>query len=452
MNGALGFCAFTAEHWTVGSEGGPMSKRDAHSSRPMRVLKRGGSRADRLEIFFDLVFVFAFYSLARTAATHVTGTGLLEELLTLMLLWRAWCSHILLANRVQPGEGGAPLVMFAAMTVVFVFTLAIPGAFDGTQNHVPAPLLITGCYAGIRVLHLMLFWISAAGTQLRGRLVLMARPLVVAVALLVCAAILPDHLPASFRTPTRIALWGAAVAAEYAWLMVTRLWNWAVYSTEHWAERFELIIIIVFGEAIISVGVGSNVLSRPINWYVIIAAVVEIFVTAALWWSYFDHVAPKAREALHASRGLARIALARDGWIYLHLPMIAGIILFALGAEVVLSHMSAQTANLTEPPPGPGALLTYSGVTVFFVSHVAFELRVLGSLAWPRVVVIVVLGALIPATGHLPVAADLAILPAVCVTLVVLEGFFLGQQQLFVKSPDVRQRIDDAESAQTPYE
>ncbi|MFG1955949.1 low temperature requirement protein A [Micromonospora sp. NPDC048830] len=192
-----------------------MGKRETSSFGPIHVRTRGGSRADRLEIFFDLVFVFAFFSIARTASTHITGWGLFEALLALMLLWRAWCSHTLVANRVQPGEGGAPVVMFAAMAVVFVFALAIPGAFGARRGEVSEPLLIAGCYAGIRVLHLMLFWISAAGTRLKGRLFRMARPMIVAVALLVCAAILPAYLPDSLRDPTRIALWFAAVGAEY---------------------------------------------------------------------------------------------------------------------------------------------------------------------------------------------------------------------------------------------
>ena len=131
----------------------------------------------------------------------------------------------------------------------------------------------------------------------------------------------------------RDGLWVPVVAVQYGTGLLAGTWGWGVASAEHWTERYDLILIIALGESVISVGVGSNLLGKPVTWPAVAAAVFGIFFTAALWWAHFDLVGPAARIALHAARDAARAAMARDAYAYLFLPMIAGIILFAIGAE-----------------------------------------------------------------------------------------------------------------------
>ncbi|MEU5567611.1 low temperature requirement protein A [Micromonospora musae] len=403
---------------------------------------------DRLEVFFDVVFVFAFFNISRTAYGMINPVGLLQALLPLALLWRAWSAHIFVVNRVRPGEGAAPLVMFAAMAAAFLFGLSIPRAFSDEPGGLPGPLLITCCYATIRILHLLLFWRSAVGNPgLRRQLIWLVAPVIGTTAALLAAAVIPAHLPADSRNEARLALWIFALLIEYGWLWTPRMWSSSIVSAEHWVERFELIIIIAVGESIISVGIGSNLIGGQISWPVAIAAILAIAVTAALWWGYFDHIAPKVHDVMNATEGRARNALVRDAYICLHLPMVAGVILFAVGGEDMLHHLGELDVDLSIPLPGPGEVLTYGGVILFFLGHLAFQLRVLGTMAWPRVVAIALLAGMLPLVGHLPALAAMVILPGICVLLIVSEAVFLGESRLFLKQPDVRRRLEESRSA-----
>ena len=126
----------------------------------------------------------------------------------------------------------------------------------------------------------------------------------------------------------QLALWGAAVVVTYLGALVGHMRGWRV-SPAHVVERFGLIIIIALGESIVAMGVGARGL--PLDAGVIWAALLGITVAACIWWSYFDWVAYVAQSRLAEATGATRAALARDAYSYLHLPMVAGIVLFASG-------------------------------------------------------------------------------------------------------------------------
>lgn len=407
-------------------------------------LIRPGTRVDRLEIFFDLVFVFAFYNITRVTAGELTGHGLVAGLLLLALLWWAWCSHMVLANRIRLGEGVAPPVMFVAMAAVFTAALTIPQAFSDQPGGLPGPLLIAGCYLVIRGLHVALYRVaSAAEPAGHPRLSSLAVPPAVATVLLVGAGLVPYlGQPARVTFGWQVGCWVAALGVEYAAGYTLANSGWAVLSANHWVERFELILMIALGELIVSVGVGSDLIDRPVTWPAVVGAGIAVAITAALWWAYFDLVAPAALQAFHAAgRGLHRTALARDAYVYLHLPMIAGLILTALGLEEVLHHLGTTEVDLGAPLAGPAMPLAYGGVAVFLLAHLGFQLRILGTVTLTRVAAIATLGALVAVAVRVPALLGLGLLGAVCVALVGVEFVLLRGSRRQLREASLRERM-----------
>jgi len=405
---------------------------------------RPGARVDRLEIFFDLVFVFAFYNIARVTAGELTGQGLVAGMLILALLWWAWCSHLMLANRIRLGEGIAPLVMFAAMAAVFTAALTIPQAFTDKPSGLPGPLLMAGCYLVVRGLHLLLYGLAPTDDRAGGpRLGRLAVPPLLATALLVGAGVAPYlGLSPNVVFALQVGCWLAALTVEYAAGYLLATWGWAVRSANHWVERFELILMIALGELIVSVGVGSDLIARPVTWPAVAGATFAVAIAAALWWSHFDLVAPAALQAFHATGdGRSRAALARDAYVYLHQPMIAGLILTALGMEEALHHLGTAGVDLSTPAAGPTMPLAFGGVALFFVAQVGFQARMLGTVTVTRVAVVVVLVGLAPVAARSPALAGTALLAVVCVGLVLAELMLLRRSRRSLRAAAMHERL-----------
>jgi low temperature requirement protein LtrA len=308
------------------------------------------------------------------------------------------------------------------MAATFTVALIIPRAFTDESGRGDGPFLFAGAYFLIRALHLLLQWQAARDDPAQRRQLLrFTAPLLVATGLLVVAGFVPRQFFGIDQSTVRTVLWVLAVAVEYGVGFVLGVWGWTVASAGHWVERFELIVIIALGETIISVGIGSDLTGRPVTGAVFGGAVLSVSLTATLWWAYFDIVALAAQRAMYAAHGRHRVALARDAYIYLHLPMIAALVLFALGGEELLRHLGRSGVGLDEPQPGLGVILTYSGVILFLLGHFAFQLRSLHTIAWTRLVTIALLAALIPAAVHLPALAALAMLTTVCVVFIAAE-------------------------------
>jgi low temperature requirement protein LtrA len=397
---------------------------------------------DRLELFFDLVFVFAFFNVTRVLSERISAGALVHGGLVLALLWWSWCTHTVLANRVRLGEGIAPLVMFAAMPALFLLALSIPQAFVDQPGGLPGPLIFASCYFAVRALHLVFHWFGAHGDPVeRRQLVRAALPLIVVVALLVGAALLPQRIDGIHQFDARLALWSLAVAVEYGAGIVLRLWGWRIASAGHWVERYELIVIIALGELIVSIGIGGETIGRLIGWPEIAASVLGVTLTATLWWAYFDIVAPGALMALHRTQGRSRIALARDAYIYLHLPIVAGLILVALAGEKFLVYLGAPHPDLRAPLPGPGVAVLHTGVILFLLGHLCFQLRILHTVTWTRIAVIILLAALIPVTAAMPVLAALGTLTAVLVALVVAELVFFADTRRSLREASLEERL-----------
>jgi low temperature requirement protein LtrA len=361
--------------------------------------QRSEDRVTPLELFFDLVFVFSLTQVSGLVSAHPTWSGLARGVLILGLLWWAWAAYAWLTNTVDPEEGFVRLAMFGAMTAMLIASLAVPNAFGDDA------LLFASAYAAVRVAHLLLYALAGRGdSELLGAIVRLARGTALSAGLLFSAAFL-DGLAQGI-------VWAIALVADLLGAYVGGARGWHL-SAGHFAERHALVIIIALGESIVAVGVGAT--GTPLDAGVIGAAILGMVVAIALWWAYFDVVAIVAERRLRDATGSAQLALARDSYSYLHLPMIAGIILFAVGIKKTLAHVDDQLATVP-------AVALAGGVALYLVSHVLFRLRNVQTLNRQRLVVAVVLIGFIPVARELPALAALAVVAGVCAALIAYEA------------------------------
>ncbi|PZG16424.1 low temperature requirement protein A [Micromonospora craterilacus] len=381
-----------------------------------------GARVDKFEIFFDLVFVFSFFNIARATAANISGRQLLHAVLVLAVLWWCWVVHTVVATRVRIGEGFVPVLMVAGMAALFCFALALPQAFQSPHGGDAGPIVVAASYVVIRAVHLVLFLHLVRNDPVERRQLLRYAPeLTLSTALLIVAALLPTHLPDGTAETVRDALWITVVLLQYGTGLLAKTWGWEVTSAEHWTERYDLILIIALGESVISVGLGSNLIGQPPTWPGVTAAVFGIVFTAALWWAHYDVIGPAARISLHASQGRPRVLMARDAYAYLYLPMISGIILFALGAEGIVHDIAEPGVPVSEPARGPDVPLLFGGVICYLAGNMLFQLRTLRTLSWLRLGTVGVLALGIPFAMPLPGLAALGLLTVICVGMVSAE-------------------------------
>ena len=381
-------------------------------------MAEGEQRVTPLELFFDLVFVFAITQVTGLMSADPTWEGLVRGLLIFAALWWAWAAYAWLTNTLEPEAIAVRVAMVAAMAAMLLVALSVPGAFNDDA------LLFGIAYFAVRVLHLVLYAIAGKGTDVFGAVLRMTPSSLTSSVLIIGAALL-DGLPQG-------ALWLAALAIDYLGVLVGRGQGWAV-SPAHFAERHGLIVIVALGESIVAIGVGAAELELGTGE--IVAAVLGIGVVAALWWAYFDVQALLARRSLSEARGRVRAELARDYYSYLHMPMVAGIVLFAMGLKKTLEHVGDPLATVP-------AVALCGGLGLYFGAHVAHRIRLLlpqrnrtRSLFGPgRTATTVAMLALIPAALEAPALAALAFVFSVCVALIVYDVLRYREERLEVRA------------------
>ncbi|WFE67002.1 low temperature requirement protein A [Micromonospora sp. WMMD714] len=414
-----------------------------------------GSRTTRLELFYDLVFVFAFFNVTALTSQQPTGSNLLRCLLVLGLLWWCWTGFAGLGNAVRADQGWLPVVGFLTGTATFLLALSMPGAFVDEPGGLNGPLVFAGCYFLVRASQLAVFGVLARGDPTRWRQwIRLALLPVAATGLLVVSASLPGRIAGDgAATALQLTLWAAALLLEYVVGVRVGGTYWTVLSAGHWAERHALMVLIALGESIIALGVGPKfVTGLPLTWPVVIAAVLGIAVASVLWWAYFDTLALALEQALHRSRDPAsRARLARDVYTYLHLPIVAGVIFFALGLKDLLVEVAdPDTPRWGESLGGYWILVLYGGVGLYLLSLVACGLRAVRVLRWPPVVAVLALGALAPVGARVPEVGALALLALVCVALVAVETRGQGRRRHRVRQLALQEQ-EAAEAEQSRW-
>ncbi|HEV7806735.1 MAG TPA: low temperature requirement protein A [Solirubrobacteraceae bacterium] len=351
-----------------------------------------------LELFFDLVFVLAFTQCTALMAAEPTWHGLAKGLLVLGVLWWSWVGYAWLTSVLDPEADAVRLVIFVAMAALLIVGLCVPEAFG------EAALLFACAYAIVRIAHIALFMLASRDEpNLRWSVLTLAASTALGSGLLLGAAFADGTLQG--------ALWLVAIVLDMAGPCFFGTDGWKLVP-EHFTERHGLIVIIALGESIVAVGVGAE---HGVNLGVALAAVIATAIAAALWWLYFDVVAIVAgRRLAEAPPGGVQNAMARDSYSYLHLPMVAGIVLVALGVKKTLGHVD-------EPLKLVPAVALLGGTAMYLLAHVAFRYRHIHTLNSRRLGVAILLVAFVAAAVEIPALATLAALAAALALLIAIE-------------------------------
>jgi low temperature requirement protein LtrA len=395
-----------------------MSDHRPHLPRVRMQATTEQSSVTPLELFFDLVFVFALTQVTQFMSHAVdegdSAQGLLRGVLIFGLLWWSWVAYAWLGNVVRADEGGLRLVLMVAMAAMFVLALSIPEAFDDLPGGLPGPVIVAVCYFLFRLMHLVLYWIIARDDPaLRRQLVRFTPSMLGGTGLLLVAS----QVDGTAQT----ALWAAALLADYGGTFLGGAEGWRLRSASHFAERHGLILIVALGESIVAIGVG--VAALPISWPIVAGSVLGLALASALWWVYFDTSALQGEHALATEPEATRARLARDAYSFWHLPLVGSIVFVALGMKKVLEYVGGDDGHdLGDALHGAGLYALYIGVVVYLLGHVGFKWRTTHHLAVPRLAAAVLLVLLAPLAEQFPAMAALALVTAVVVGLIAFES------------------------------
>jgi low temperature requirement protein LtrA len=400
---------------------GSVASRLANPLRGVRVSDES-HRVTTFELFFDLVFVFAFTQVTAFMADSHSALGILQAMIILGILWWSWVAYAWLANQTHVDEGIVRLGMGVTMAAMFVVALTIPEAFDDMDGGLRGPIVLAVAYIVARVMHLTLYVLAAgADVKLRRQILRTSLAWVIGSTFIVAGAVIGGQW--------QLWLWLTGLVADIVLTYVTSQGgDWRLYSAAHWVERHGLVVILALGESVVAIGVGAAEL--PVSVPVLIGAVLGIGLSICLWWLYFDVIALAAEKILAATKGVVRATLGTDAYTYLHLLIIMGIVISALGVEEVLAHVGD-----VDPFGLFGAIALFGGTSLYLAGHAAFWRRVGGAWKRWRLLLATLLLALIPAASLLPPLAALVVVVVLCASLVLLET---------VQHADTRQRVRTA--------
>ena len=355
-------------------------------------------RVAPLELFFDLVFVFALTQITYLMSQNPTWEGLGQGLLVLAALWWAWGAYAWLTNYIDTEQDTERLLMLGAMAAMLVAALATPHVFGDDA------LIFCLAYACVRWLHIFIFAEANEHVDTATAVRVLARTALPAPLLLIGAAF--------FDGAAQALIWVVALTIDFAGPLVFGVRGFRV-SAGHFAERFGLIVIIALGESIVAIGAG--IAGVELDTGLVVAALFGVALSAALWWAYFDMTALLSEEYFRNLQGEERLLVARDAYSYLHLPLIAGILLVALGVKKTLGHVD-------EPLKTVPAVALFGGIALYYAAHVAFRLRTAHTLSRERLVAAVVCLALIPLATEVDSLVALGIAAALAALLIVYES------------------------------
>lgn len=342
-------------------------------TRPVRLRDNSGGnsegkRAAPLELFYDLVFVFAISQVSHLLLQDLTLAGAGRAAMILLAVWWSWNYTTWATNELDPDTNTVRLLLIALMLASLLMAVAAPEAF-GDKG-----LLFAGAYVSIQVgRHLFLtFVVAAKSTPERERAGRILTWLIAAGVFWIAGALTSDA--------ARVGLWTVALALDFAAPLVffripgrPRLagetWDLA---TEHFVERFGLFVIVALGETIVIT--GTTVADLQLDLTTVTAFGVAFVGTAALWWLYFTATRERAGHALAESS--ARTQLARDYYTYGHILIIAGIILTAVGDEFVIAHPTDRLSTTQ-------MIVVVGGPALYLLAHTALRIRVTRTLSRP---------------------------------------------------------------------
>jgi low temperature requirement protein LtrA len=373
------------------------SSSEPHLSR-LSAARREGERVTPLELFFDLVFVLAITQCTALMAHHPTWEGLGQGLLVLGVLWWAWVGYAWLTSVVDPEQGAIRLLIFAAMAAMLIASLCVPEAFSNLG------LAFAVAIGVFRLLHIVLFVLASPDDpDLRRSVFALAVSTAIAVGLLACASL--------FDGLAQAALWLLALTFDMGGPYFFGTDGWRLVPG-HFAERHGLIVLIALGESVVAIGAGA---AGHLDLGIGVGAVLGIGVACGLWWIYFDVVALiSAQRLTEAEKGRVQNALARDSYSYIHLLLVAGIVLTAYGLKTVLHDTGGHLH-------GVQSFALFGGVAIYLLGLVCFRLRHVRTLNRRRLVLAVVLLALVPLGTEVAALVPVAVLDLLLWSMIALE-------------------------------
>ena len=339
------------------------------------------SRVTYVELFFDLVFVFAVTQISHTLLAHFTLLGALQVMLLFLAVWWVWVFTSWITNWLNPEKTPVRLLLFAMMLGGLVLSTSIPAAFEARG------LWFAIAYAAMQVGKTIFLWISTPPSRPRTRMnaIRIAAWLSVSAIFWIAGGVMEGQ--------SRLVLWAIALVIEYI-SPAMRFWiprygassvaDWTIEGG-HMAERCALFIIIALGESIVVTGATF----AELTWTTenVLAFVAAFVGSLAMWWIYFHIGAEAGSEQLSKSSEPGR--LARLAYTYLHMPIVAGIIVSAVADELVLKHPGGHSDLKTVISATGGPLLFLFGTILFKHSFRGFlqlshgaGIVALGVLAW----------------------------------------------------------------------
>jgi low temperature requirement protein LtrA len=280
-------------------------------------------------------------------------------MLILALIWWAWSAFVWAANATDPNGPALRTALVISLISIFIAGLAIPHAFGDDAT------VFAVAYVIVRFIHLALYThASRQGNASWSAIVGFGSATTAGMALLVVGSF--------FDGEVRTIMWLAAVAIDYAgpaWLTRERLAGLQAVAVAHFAERYALFIIICLGESIVAIGVGAS--GKELDFELVAAIALSLLIVVGLWWTYFDRAADDAEE--HLRRHDNPVLAAADAYSYIHLLLVAGIVLFAFGAKWAIAGVDIEL----DPVARAGL---FGGVALYLVGHCAFRLRMTGHI------------------------------------------------------------------------
>jgi len=317
-------------------------------------------RTSPVELLWDLVFVFSVTQVTALIAGDLTWAGFAHGLIVLALVWWAWSAFVWAANAEEEQSRALRAILLLGMLLVFVAGLALPSAFSGKAT------LFAVTYAAVRFLHLGLYaHASRRGNASWSAISGFATTVAIGMTLIIVGSFLTEG--------RQVAFWTVALLIDYAgpaWLTRERLRGLQQVAIAHFAERYALFVIICLGESIVAIGLSAD--AHRIDARLVIAVALGLATTVGLWWIYFDRFADRAEQRL---RGHDDVVLAAaDSYSYIHLAIVAGIIVFAVGMKVAIRDVAGDL-------PDAARLALCGGLALYFAGNAAFRLRLVGAVA-----------------------------------------------------------------------
>jgi low temperature requirement protein LtrA len=347
--------------------------------------RTGVQRVTNIELFFDLVYVFAVTQLSHYLLGHADLRGALQTGLLLLMVWLVWSYTTWVTNWLDPDLMAVRLLLVALMLVSLAMSVSLPRAFEDLG------LWVGAAYAVQQIGRSVFMVIALRGHPLEANFQRILAWCVVSSAFAIAGGLAHGD--------ARALLWLAAVCVDLLGGLVgfytpglgrSRTSDWTIEGG-HFAERCQGFILIALGESIVII--GATLTEKPVSASDVAAFVVGFIGAVALWWLYFDQSAEAAAEQIARSDDPGR--LGRSAYHLIHPVMVAGIIVSAAADQKVLSDpaVTASTAS---------AWMILGGPALFLAGHAAFKMAVWRYVSWPRVAGIAVLALLGLAAKAIP--------------------------------------------------